>query len=148
MLHEHPMPGQVLMITPDLVEDYLADDPDAEPPRVTTDLAQATTTTSQMAHCPDMHRPVLDLDMPCRLIPSSTPGHFHLYIDRAMTWETYAELLGALSKANIIEPGYAGASLARGYTRVRLPWVRKEVRDPAPLPAPEQARAGVMDGAL
>jgi hypothetical protein len=71
------------------------------------------------------HYPVLDLDIPARLIPSSTSGHSHLYIDKLLSWSQYKELLTALANAGIIEDGYAGASIARGHTAVRLPWVTK-----------------------
>lgn len=72
------------------------------------------------------HRPVLDIDIPAALIPSSTPGHSHLYIDKALTWEQYESLLWALVDCGIIESGYASASAARGYTSARLPWVKKQ----------------------
>lgn len=72
------------------------------------------------------HRPVLDIDFPVQVIPSSTPGHFHLYIDKAMSWSKYERLLNALSAAGIIEEGYASVSKERGYTSVRLPWVKKK----------------------
>lgn len=72
-----------------------------------------------------MHRPLLDIDMPAKLIPSTTPGHFHLFIDREMPWCQYARLLRALGRAGILEPGYVTASLERGYSAVRLPWVKK-----------------------
>lgn len=67
------------------------------------------------------HRPVLDLDMNAALIPSATPGHFHLYIDHLISWSKYKQLLIALSDCGIIEPGYMQASLDRGYSSARLP---------------------------
>lgn len=76
------------------------------------------------------HYPVLDLDLPARLLPSSTPGHGHLYIDRLLRWEQYAVLLDALGEAGILQPGYVSASKKRGHTAVRLPWVSK----PAAIP--------------
>ena len=76
-----------------------------------------------------MHRPVLDIDIPAALIPSSTPGHHHLYLDKPMTLLQYENLIHALAAAGIIEEGYAYASLARGYTSARLPWVKKEDLD-------------------
>ena len=72
-----------------------------------------------------MHRPVLDIDFPASLIPSSTPGHFHLYLDKQMDFATYAILLDALATAGVIEKGYSSVSKARGYTSARLPWVKK-----------------------
>lgn len=72
-----------------------------------------------------LHRPLLDIDFPVKVIPSTTPGHYHLYIDKPMTLERYERLLDCLSDANIIEYGYAQASIDRGYTALRLPWVKK-----------------------
>lgn len=63
------------------------------------------------------------------LIPSSTEGHFHLYIDVALPWPTYSELLVRLGDEKILEDGYVSVSLARGATFVRKPGHRK----PAPL---------------
>lgn len=75
-----------------------------------------------------MHKPVLDIDMPALLVPSSTPGHSHLYIDAPMDWPDYAMLLKALAGVGIIQSGYLGASLAREGTWVRTPWTRKQYR--------------------
>lgn len=72
-----------------------------------------------------MHKPVIDFDVPIRVVQSSTPGHSHLYIDVEMTWEEYENLLKALGKAGLVEEGYIHASIAREGTHVRLPWVKK-----------------------
>jgi hypothetical protein len=72
-----------------------------------------------------LHRPVLDIDFPAHLIPSTTEGHFHLYLDKAVTWEKYERLLTVLGEVGILEQGYVDASIARGYSSVRLPWVKK-----------------------
>lgn len=71
------------------------------------------------------HRPVLDLDIPVRLVPSSTPGNSHLYIDKPMSWETYSKLLQALQDAGILEVGYAQAAIRRGASFLRPPGVKK-----------------------
>jgi hypothetical protein len=71
-----------------------------------------------------MHTPVLDLDVPCELV-RSTNGNAHLFIDVDVPWSAYLDLLHALANCGIIEPGYLGASEARGFTAVRLPWVPK-----------------------
>lgn len=73
-----------------------------------------------------MHKPVLDIDMPVKVLESSTPGHHHLFIDKAMTWEDYELLLRTLAAVGIIEPGYLESSLTRKHTAVRLPWIQKE----------------------
>jgi len=65
------------------------------------------------------HRPVLDFDIPAHYVPSSTPGHGHLYIDKNMSWETYERLLIALADAGILERGYVHAALCRKATFVR-----------------------------
>lgn len=72
-----------------------------------------------------MHMPVLDLDVPATLLPSSTPGHSHLFLDRRIFWDDYVNLLDALAACGLVEAGYVRVSKARGYTAVRLPWVRK-----------------------
>ena len=74
---------------------------------------------------PDMHKIVLDIDHDAALIESSTPGHFHLMIDKYVTWDDYKELLRALAKCGVIEEGYAGASIRRGATWIRAPWHKK-----------------------
>lgn len=78
-----------------------------------------------------LHAPVLDLDFPARLVPSTTPGHFHLYLDVAMPWRKYRALLMALCTAGIIEPGYMKASIARRATFVRKPGVVKGPDSPS-----------------
>ena len=72
------------------------------------------------------HAPVIDLDVPHRVIPSTTPGHGHLYIDVETSWPRYALLLLALRWCGIIERGHCYWSLRRGGTFVRLPHIRKE----------------------
>ena len=73
-----------------------------------------------------MHMPAIDVDMPIRVVPSSTLGHFHLYIDKPMTWWRYKRLLRALVAAGIVEKGYYKASVARKATHLRLPWYKKK----------------------
>lgn len=66
-----------------------------------------------------LHAPALDIDLPVECYESSTPGHYHVLIDRPMTWKRYKKLLKALCKAGIIEEGYYRASLRRGGTFLR-----------------------------
>lgn len=74
------------------------------------------------------HAPVLDIDVPARMVPSSTPGKHHLYIDVEMSWEQYERLLHVLADVGIIERGYLGASKERKFTAVRLPWIKKKAK--------------------
>lgn len=71
------------------------------------------------------HLPVIDLDVPCTLVPSATPGHSHLYIDVSMTWAKFEAILVALVDAGVVERGYLEASRKRGHTSVRVPWKPK-----------------------
>lgn len=71
------------------------------------------------------HTVMIDVDLPARLIESSTEGHYHLYIDRPMRWWRYKRLLKALMRAGVIEEGFYKASLSRKATHLRPPWVEK-----------------------
>lgn len=74
----------------------------------------------------ERHYLMVDLDVPAYLVPSTTPGHTHLYIDIDMPWCDYEQLLRAMAACGIIEPGYANASVERRSTTLRLPWIKKE----------------------
>lgn len=74
-----------------------------------------------------LHGPVLDIDIPHELVPSTTPGHSHLYLDVKVSWRKYKRLLKALAAAGVVEPGYVKASLRRKHTAVRVPWLAKPV---------------------
>lgn len=71
------------------------------------------------------HLPTLDLDIPCELVESSTPGHHHLYIDMAITWDQYVTLLTTLRDVGIIQEGYYNLSMHRKATFLRKPGVVK-----------------------
>lgn len=72
-----------------------------------------------------MHAPVLDIDFPIFAIPSSTPGHFHLYIERLLDWDQYEKVLRVLGEVGIIEEGYARACIERSASYVRKPTCTK-----------------------
>lgn len=88
-------------------------------------VGEATVVTSQSVYSGDTHYPVIDLDIPARLIPSSQPNHYHLYLDTPVTWGKFVTVLEAMADAGIVEPGYVAASKERGHTCVRLPWIDK-----------------------
>lgn len=88
--------------------------PDDGSPNVATSLLRS-----------GLHAPVIDIDIPVTLVPSSTPGHSHLYIDKAMDFSSLCHLLRAMAAAGVVEVGFAEASIAKGYSAVRLPWVKK-----------------------
>jgi hypothetical protein len=128
------MSTELLEQLPPFVRDHkLATIPDPEDPKEDTydgehvpveDIAAAHIVLSTDDN--GWHRPVLDIDFPAALIPSSTEGHFHRYLDKKLSTSQYMKLLDALAEAGIIEQGYASVSEARGYTSARLPWVKKK----------------------
>lgn len=71
------------------------------------------------------HKILLDIDHNALLVPSSTEGHWHLYIDHTISWKKYCALLLALAEAGVIEDGYAQASIRREQTHLRVPWLSK-----------------------
>lgn len=74
------------------------------------------------------HHLLLDVDIPAWLIPSSSYGKSHLYVELprgGAPWEDYKAFLLAAAKIGLIEDGYAKASIRRGHTALRLPWVKK-----------------------
>ena len=72
-----------------------------------------------------LHMPVLDIDYDATLLPSSTAGHYHLYLNKLCSWRQYKKFLKAMADAGLIEKGYVKASLGRKQTFVRKRGVRK-----------------------
>lgn len=88
-------------------------------------------------HAQPVHALLLDLDVPAWLVPSSTPGHSHLYVDVSIPQHAYFRLLDSLANCGVIQPGYAASSKARGGTALRLPWIKKSQNAaPESPPAP------------
>lgn len=75
-----------------------------------------------------MHCPVIDIDIPCRYVPSTTPGHGHLYIDHPMTWKSFKAIMRAMENAGVVQSGYRKYSEQRGQAFVRPQWVKKPKR--------------------
>lgn len=135
-----PLDGQMLAYV-----DFKADPPEGgyTRPSETADVEQANLITSKVAGQPEpstdpwgdraRHKVVLDVDLPVTVIASSTPGHHHLFIDHEIDWADYVRLLEALAACGLVEQGYVNASTQRGYTSVRLPWVKKS-DPPEPVP--------------
>ena len=132
---------------------FANDDPTYEPgiDREEADLEQSNVVSSLIKPAPNFspissdkrdarHVVAIDIDIPAHLVPSSTPGHSHLYIEvkGGIPHHRYMALLSALADAGVIERGYADVSIARGHSDLRLPWVRKGQELPtvevAPLP--------------
>lgn len=78
------------------------------------------------------HKPLIDIDFPAALIPSSTPGHFHLYLDKDMDEEQYMSFLLTLRSHEIIADGNVNQMGNHGATFLRLPWVKKQDLEDGP----------------
>jgi hypothetical protein len=89
-----------------------------------------------------LHAPVLDIDIPHQVFKSTTEGHSHIWFDIPLSWREYKRLLKALTRAGIIEEGYYRASVARGYSAVRLPWVKKKIIDHNDVPIEDLFKEG------
>lgn len=143
--HEHPLPGQRLGRVGEFGKD--SDDPHgAQPVPVVYNLDRANVVLSKVEPASawadmNLHKPLIDIDMPAKLIPSSTPGHFHLYIDKTMHWDDYRLLLVSLHRCGVISTGYLETTLVRGYTTLRLPWVKKGDAPPPVETAAERMAA-------
>jgi hypothetical protein len=59
-------------------------------------------------------------------VPSSTPGHTHLYVAKQVSWGQYKKVLKAMAKAGLIEDAFYEASVGARAAMLRLPWVKKE----------------------
>lgn len=114
---------------------------------------QANLVSSNVPGKEGVHAPVLDLDLPAKLVPSSTPGHHHLYIDIEVEQDKYWNLLDALADCGIIERGYANASKRKGGTFVRVPgvikpWVKKKEEETTIREAPTMDESVVSESLL
>ena len=72
------------------------------------------------------HLPVIDLDLPCHLEPSTKPDHYHLYINKVVAWDKYVKLLEAMYECGLINEGFKEMSIRRGQSYVRRPGVFKQ----------------------
>ena len=109
----------------DLAKSY-KDNEFGKDPLTAAKLDDSNVVTSRVGNG-EKHRVAIDLDMDAVLVPSSTPGHHHLIIDKELSWEQYKKLLEALEAAGLIEAGYYKASINRGASVLRTPWTKKDL---------------------
>lgn len=76
-----------------------------------------------------VHKPAIDIDIPCWLVPSSTPGHYHLYIDIELTTPEYRRLINTLNEVGIVQQGIVNQITRWDRTFLRLPGVKKIEED-------------------
>lgn len=91
------------------------------------DIADAQVVTSESLANPFVHKVLLDIDHPAVLVPSTTEGHYHLLIDVEVPWEKYVDFMDAAAEAGILEEGFVKAARARGFSTLRMPWIKKEL---------------------
>lgn len=72
-----------------------------------------------------LHWPVIDIDRECAWVPSTNPGHGHLYINYGVSFDGLIEILTVLTKHGVVQPGFLDAAKERGYSAVRVPGVKK-----------------------
>lgn len=75
------------------------------------------------------HAPAIDIDLPVYLVASSTPGNFHLYFEKEMTWKQYERLLHAMYEAGLVERGFYEQAVRFRQSYLRLPGIKKEGTD-------------------
>jgi hypothetical protein len=103
-----------------------SDDPDNKIDRVVKPVNESDVVSSERED--GLHTVVLDIDHEAWLVMSTTPGHYHLYINvpDGIGWDLYEPMLRAMGDAGVLQAGYVGASVERGFSCVRLPWVKKQ----------------------
>lgn len=95
-----------------------------DPEYFPADHDTATLVTSLLPN--GRHMPVIDIDVTSMLLPSSTEGHYHLYINREMTWKQFLKMLKAMTDAGVVQEGYYQHTRRRGRAFVRYPGVTKQ----------------------
>ena len=102
-------------------------------------LEASNLVSSRIKGTPDLHLPAIDLDFPCTLVPSRTEGHFHLYLDRPLTWDRYKVILDAFLEAGLIDVGWHRQALKDKQTYLRTgPYVQSYLQEKLAT-APEHA---------
>jgi len=105
-------------------------------------LPDANIYTSQIRwDSKDRHMIALDVDVPVQVFPSRKPGHYHLYIEKPVSSTSMLRLVGLLAEMGVVEEGYANASIDRGFTALRAPWMpkRQVIRKPRKIREREAA---------
>ena len=98
--------------------------------RIVASNGEGNLFSSEVVTKPGWHAPTLDIDeINVEVIESTTPGNYHLYIDKAMPWEDYIKLLQVLREVGICQAGFVGLSMARGASFLRKPGVKKMPQD-------------------
>lgn len=82
------------------------------------------------------HRPTLDIDFPCKLVETKTPGHYHLYIEHDLTFDQYKRLIDVMADIGLVGEGIRMQMENRGMTCLRTrPHEKKYVGGTSPGPS-------------
>jgi hypothetical protein len=85
----------------------------------------ANVITSKIRGKKNKHKIILDLDYEAALIPTSTPGHYHLMIDKDLDTLQYAEFIEVCHRVGLIADGNMSQWNRELTQFLRLPTVRK-----------------------
>jgi len=87
--------------------------------------SRSTVISSKSRVYDHLHRPMIDLDLDAALVPSSTPGHNHLYINRPIDEKQYERLLFVMRDCGLVQPGVYNSFKLNQETSLRIPGVSK-----------------------
>lgn len=68
---------------------------------------------------------VIHLTVPAKLVPSSTEGHFHLYLETGMDWPDYLRLMRFMAEAGLLEKEWVDMNERRQMAMLRKPEYKK-----------------------
>lgn len=71
------------------------------------------------------HLPIFDFDFPIAIAPSSKKGHYHLYLNKRISWEKYVALLFAMEGAGLLDAYWVSQTVEKGEAHLRLPNIKK-----------------------
>lgn len=74
------------------------------------------------------HLPCIDIDHNIS-VHESSPGKFHLYINKKITKAQYDLLLDAMNKCGLVELGFLNSFRMKGMTFLRPIWLKKKYKD-------------------
>lgn len=124
--HEQPAglgPQEALDLEPPWGE--VPTNPQPVPALVETNIFEAQIITSRIDGKSELHSPILDLDIPHALVPSSTPGRAHLYLGVKLDTNEMNRLVDTLVEVGILQRGIGAQWRRHGHLGARLPWVKK-----------------------
>jgi len=90
-----------------------------EPLHPETDWDKINLIGSRVVGTMNRHRPIFDFDFPVTVVESSTPGRYHVYLHRQISWEQYEAILDAMEDAKLLNPGWVRSAVAHQCATLR-----------------------------